>query len=48
MKDPEVVELRNKFKSEKNYAEADKVRDELLGLGYKILDTRDGVKIERI
>jgi cysteinyl-tRNA synthetase len=43
-----LVELRNKYKSEKNYTEADKVRDELLGLGYKILDTRDGVKIERI
>ena len=43
-----LVELRNKYKSEKNYMEADKVRDELLSLGYKILDTRDGVKIERI
>jgi len=44
----DLVELRNKYKSEKNYMEADKVRDELLSLGYKILDTRDGVKIERI
>ena len=43
-----LVELRNKYKKEKNYSEADKVRDELLNLGYKILDTRDGVKIERI
>ena len=44
----ELVNLRNKYKSEKNYTEADKVRDELLSLGYKILDTREGVKIERI
>ena len=43
-----LVELRNKYKSEKNYQEADKVRDEILNLGYKILDTREGVKIERI
>ena len=44
----ELVNLRNKYKAEKNYVEADKVRNQLLNLGYKILDTRDGVKIERI
>ena len=44
----ELVNLRNKYKMEKNYEEADKVRNQLLNLGYKILDTRDGVKIERI
>ena len=44
----ELVDLRNKYKGEKNYEEADKVRQKLLDLGYKILDTRDGVKIEKI
>jgi len=44
----ELVELRNKYKMEKNYDKADCVRAELLNLGYKIQDTRDGVKIERI
>ena len=44
----ELVNLRNKYKVEKNYLEADKIRDELLNKGYKILDTRDGIKIEKI
>ncbi len=44
----ELIELRNKYKNEKNYLEADKIRDKLLNLGYKILDTRDGIKIEKI
>ena len=44
----ELVELRNNYKKEKNYQEADKVRDKLEKLGYKILDTRDGFKIEKI
>ena len=44
----ELVEERNKYKKEKNFEEADKVRDKITSLGYKILDTRDGTKIERI
>ena len=44
----ELVNLRTKYKKDKNFEEADKVRDKLLSLGYKILDTREGVKIERI
>ncbi len=44
----ELVDLRNKYKKEKNYQEADKVRDKILELGYKILDTREGIKIEKI
>ena len=44
----ELVEKRNNYKKEKNYQEADLVREEIAKLGYKILDTRDGVKIEKI
>ena len=44
----ELVNLRTKYKKDKNFEEADKVRDKLLSLGYKVLDTRDGVKVERI
>ena len=44
----ELVEERNKYKKEKKFEEADKVRDKVTSLGYKILDTRVGTKIERI
>ena len=44
----ELVEKRNMLKKEKNFSEADKVRDEIINLGYKILDTREGTKVERI
>lgn len=43
-----LVNLRQEYKKEKNFLEADKIRDKLKKLGYKILDTRDGIKIERI
>ncbi|MBQ8891950.1 MAG: cysteine--tRNA ligase [Bacilli bacterium] len=44
----ELVEQRTKYKKEKNFTEADKVREEIERLGYRVLDTRDGVKLERI
>ena len=44
----ELVELRNKYKLEKNYQMADEIRQKIVNLGYKILDTRDGTKIEKI
>ena len=44
----ELVAKRNQYKKEKNFIEADKVRNEITKLGYKILDTREGTKIERI
>ena len=44
----ELVEKRNNLKKEKNFIEADRVRDKLLNLGYKVLDTREGTKIERL
>ena len=44
----ELVNLRNKLKTEKNYEEADKVRMKISDLGYKVLDTREGFKIIKL
>ena len=44
----ELVEKRKQLKKDKKFEEADKVRNEIELMGYKILDTREGVKIERI
>ncbi len=44
----ELADIRLKYKQEKNYQEADKVRLNIEKLGYKILDTREGYKIEKI
>ena len=41
----ELLELRNKYKSEKNYEKADEVRKEIEDLGASIKDTREGSKI---
>ncbi len=40
----EQIALRNRAKKEKNFAEADRIRDELASKGIKILDTREGTK----
>ena len=42
----EMISKRNAFKKEKNYEEADKIREELLAHGVIIKDTRDGVIFE--
>jgi cysteine--tRNA ligase len=44
----EKIELRNKAKLEKNYELADKIRDELLKDGIKLIDARDGTTYEFI
>ena len=44
----EKLELRNKAKLEKDFTLADSLRDELTGLWYKIVDTRDGSRVEKI
>lgn len=41
-------EARNEAKKEKNFAFADNLRDELLSLGYKIIDDRNGARVEKI
>jgi len=48
--DPEVekfLELRRKAKESKNYKEADRLRDEIENLGYNVLDTPEGQKLEK-
>ena len=39
-----MIEARRQAKKEKNFAEADRIRNELLSRGVSILDTREGTK----
>jgi cysteinyl-tRNA synthetase len=41
------LEERNNAKKEKNFELADKLRDELLESGYKIIDSREGSRVEK-
>ena len=48
--DPEIsrlIEARQQARKEKNWAEADRIRDELAAMGITIIDTRDGVRWTR-
>jgi cysteinyl-tRNA synthetase len=42
-----LVEKRNHYRKEKNYAKSDELRDEILGLGYEVLDEETGETILR-
>ncbi len=42
-----LLSYRNIAKQEKNWALADKIRDDLQELGLKVVDTKDGAKISR-
>ena len=44
----ELVEARKTANAKRDYALADSIRAEITKLGYSVLDTRDGVKIEKI
>lgn len=44
----ELVEKREKARKEKNYQEADKIREEIKKLGYYIEDSEQGIKIKKI
>ncbi len=44
----EQIEARNQAKKEKNYEEADRIRDSLLQEGIRLIDSRDGTTYERI
>ena len=49
--DPEIdalVAARTQAKKEKNYAEADRIRDELKAMGIEIIDTPQGAKWRRV
>ena len=41
-----LAEERVKARQEKNWAESDRLRDEILALGYSIKDSKDGYKLE--
>lgn len=43
-----LIEKRNEARKAKNFAEADRIRDELKKLGYVVLDTPQGTKVERV
>ena len=42
------IEERKEAKANKNYGLADKIRDELLNMGIKLIDTKDGTSFEKI
>jgi len=44
----ELVAKREKYRQEKNWQEADKIRQEINSLGYQIEDTKKGPKIKKI
>ena len=51
MIDPEVTRLlgaRLDAKNQKDYAEADRLRDEIEALGYEVIDTSEGSKLRKI
>ncbi len=43
-----LIARRQAARKEKNFAEADRIRDELKAMGIELLDTREGVKWKRI
>ena len=43
-----LIEKRTLARKEKNWAESDKLRDEIKNLGYSVKDTANGVEIEKI
>ncbi|MFH1391128.1 MAG: cysteine--tRNA ligase [Candidatus Diapherotrites archaeon] len=44
----DLIEQREKFRKEKNFAESDKIRGKLKEKGYELLDTPDGVKWKKL
>ena len=44
----ELLEKRKQARTNKDFALSDKIRDELLSKGYKVIDTKEGQKIEKI
>ncbi|MDR0293519.1 MAG: cysteine--tRNA ligase [Oscillospiraceae bacterium] len=43
-----LVETRQAAKAAKNYAEADRIRDELRAMGYELTDTKEGVQCRKV
>ena len=43
-----LIEKRNEAKKNKDYAEADRIRDYLESIGFRLIDSREGTTIEKI
>ena len=43
-----LAEARILAKTLKDWAESDRIRDELVSLGYKMIDERDGWRMEKV
>ena len=43
-----VAEQRRKARAEKNWQESDRLRDVIADMGYRVTDTKDGYKLEKI
>ena len=41
-----LINLRNEARNSKNWAESDRLRDELIAKGYKVKDTKEGTVVE--
>ena len=41
-----LIELRNEARNSKNWAESDRLRDQLISKGYKVKDTKEGTVVE--
>ena len=44
----ELVNQRNAARAEKNWAESDRLRDELISLGYTVKDSKEGTQVEKM
>ena len=43
-----LIEKRNEAKKNKDYNEADRIRDYLESIGFRLIDSREGTTIEKI
>ena len=43
-----LLEKRKEARANKNFALSDEIRDKLLSMGYKVIDTKEGQKLETI
>ena len=43
-----LLDLRQQARAEKNWAESDRLREEITKLGYEVEDTNEGQKITKI
>ena len=44
----DLIELRKQARVEKNWAESDRIRDEILNRGYQIKDSKEGMEVKKI